>query len=82
MFECNEYVQDGRSCEERYNQCLDISLKESYAKSTEKLKEVQTKLSTIEPVKEEVKEVKQEAVAEEEVAEAEDESYEYYDDRK
>jgi len=35
--------KSGGSCEERYNQCQEISLKESYVKSAEKVKDVFTK---------------------------------------
>ena len=36
-------MQAGGSCEERYKQCQEISLKESYVKSAEKVKDVFTK---------------------------------------
>lgn len=58
----------------RYQECNDISLKESYNKSAEKIKGVQADLLTAKPEAEPVSETKP-------VEKAEEYEYEYYDEK-
>ena len=68
-------LQDERSCEVRYRECNDISLKESYNKSAEKIKRVQADIVTAKPGAEPVSETKP-------VENSEEYEYEYYDEKQ
>lgn len=72
--------KSGKSCAERHPECEDISLKNSYTKSVEKVKEVQSQLNrphtTPTPQQEEKKEEQEEQDQQDSESEYE---YEYYD---